>query len=159
MKSVGELRNEIAEHVACSWKAVQQKECRSVRATRLPVEDFDAVDRRSPISDLSWGCSQLYFFWRHQLVIPRLGHRHAGKTSGGNRGRHHQQHNVFHEALLSDWRARARRKNDALTGNVSGIGAARTQTHLDSSGPIIVAPRRASFVRKNRFTSVVVGES
>ena len=26
MKPVGELRNEIAEHVACSWKAVQQKE-------------------------------------------------------------------------------------------------------------------------------------
>src|SRR6266567_6156675 len=53
MKSVGELRNEIAEHVACSWKAVQQKECRSVRATGLPVEDFDAVDGYSPVSDLS----------------------------------------------------------------------------------------------------------
>src|SRR5262249_28795509 len=39
-------------HVACSWKAVQQKECRSVRATGLPVEDFDAVDGYSPISDL-----------------------------------------------------------------------------------------------------------
>src|SRR6266700_4336729 len=53
MKSVGALRNEIAEHVACSWKAVQQKECRSVRATGLPVEDFDAVDGYSPVSDLS----------------------------------------------------------------------------------------------------------
>src|SRR5262249_35106613 len=52
MKSVGELRNEIAEHVACSWKAVQQKERRSVRATGLSVEDFDAVDGYSPVSDL-----------------------------------------------------------------------------------------------------------
>src|SRR5262249_21272076 len=53
MKSVGELRNEIAEHVACSRKAVQQKECRSVRATGLSVENFDAVDGYSPVSDLS----------------------------------------------------------------------------------------------------------
>jgi len=53
MKSVGELRNEIAEHVACSWKAVQQKECGSVGATGLAVEDFDAVDGYSPVSDLS----------------------------------------------------------------------------------------------------------
>src|SRR5216684_7826455 len=53
MKSVGELRNEIAEHVACGWKAVQQKECRSVRATALPVENFDAVDGYSPVIDLS----------------------------------------------------------------------------------------------------------
>src|SRR5215468_5017033 len=60
MKSVGEPRNEIAEHVACSWKAVQQKECGSVGATALPVEDFDAVDGYSPVSDLghllSWPC-------------------------------------------------------------------------------------------------------
>src|SRR5262245_62041470 len=49
-KSVGELRNKMAEHVAGSWKAVQQKECRSVRATGLPVEDFDAVDGYSPVS-------------------------------------------------------------------------------------------------------------
>src|SRR5215813_8963980 len=52
MKSVGELRNEIAEHVACSWKAVQQKQRRSVRATGLPVEDLNAVDGYSPVSDL-----------------------------------------------------------------------------------------------------------
>jgi hypothetical protein len=53
MKSVGELRDQIAEHVACSRKAVQQKECRSVRKTGLPVEDFDAVDGYAPVSDLS----------------------------------------------------------------------------------------------------------
>jgi hypothetical protein len=53
MKSVGELRDEIAEHVACSWKAVQQKEGRSVRATGLPVEDFDAADAYTPVSDFS----------------------------------------------------------------------------------------------------------
>src|SRR5262249_60992352 len=53
MTSIGELRNEIAEHVACSRKAVQQKECRSVRATGLSVENFDAVDGYSPVSDLS----------------------------------------------------------------------------------------------------------
>src|SRR5215471_19957964 len=35
-RDIGEPRNEIAEHVACSWKAVQQKECGSVRATSLP---------------------------------------------------------------------------------------------------------------------------
>src|SRR5262245_62515919 len=52
-KSVGELRDEIAEHMACSRKAVQQKECRTVRATGLPVEDFHAVDGCSPVSDLS----------------------------------------------------------------------------------------------------------
>src|SRR5215831_2693519 len=53
MKSVGELRNEIPEHVACGWKAVQQKERRSVRATGLPVEDFDAVDGYAAVCDLS----------------------------------------------------------------------------------------------------------
>lgn len=53
MKSDGELRNEIAEQVACSWKAVQRKDCSSVRATGLPAEDFDAVDGYSPVSDLS----------------------------------------------------------------------------------------------------------
>jgi hypothetical protein len=52
MKSVRDLRNEIAEHVARSWKAMQQKECGSVRATGLPVEDVDAVDGYSPVSDL-----------------------------------------------------------------------------------------------------------
>src|SRR5262249_8538044 len=64
MKPVGELRNEIAEHVACSWKAVQQKECGSVRATGLPVEDFDAVDGYSAVSDFShWlQVSALYNF-------------------------------------------------------------------------------------------------
>src|SRR5262249_49056862 len=53
MKSVGELRNEIAEHVACGRKAVQQKERRSVGATSLPVEDFSAADGYSPVGDLS----------------------------------------------------------------------------------------------------------
>src|SRR5262249_25518294 len=62
MKSIGEPRNEIAEHVARSWKAVQQKECRSVRATRLPVEDFDAVDGYPPVGDVS-------HFFRDSWVI------------------------------------------------------------------------------------------
>src|SRR5262249_43484155 len=62
MQLVRQLRNEIAEHVARSWKAVQQKECRSVRATGLPVEDFDAVDGYAPVSDLS------HLFGRHAIV-------------------------------------------------------------------------------------------
>src|SRR5262249_53388675 len=53
MKTVGELGEETAEHVACGRKAVQQKERRSVRETGLPVEDFDAVDGYSPVSDFS----------------------------------------------------------------------------------------------------------
>jgi hypothetical protein len=53
MKLVRELRNEIAEHVARSRKAVQQNDHRSVRATRLPVEYFDAIDGYPPVSDLS----------------------------------------------------------------------------------------------------------
>src|SRR5262249_19659152 len=44
MKSVGELRNEIAEHVACSWKAVQQQKGRCVLRPRLPKEDIEPVD-------------------------------------------------------------------------------------------------------------------
>src|SRR5262249_9819065 len=52
MKLLGELRNEFAEHVACSWKAVQQKECRRVRAAGLPAEDLDAFDSYAPVSDL-----------------------------------------------------------------------------------------------------------
>jgi hypothetical protein len=62
MKSVGELRNEIAEHVSCSWKVVQQKECGSVRATGLPVEDFDAVDGYSAILVICLPVSGLYSF-------------------------------------------------------------------------------------------------
>src|SRR5262249_57170898 len=53
MKSVGELRNEIAEHVACGWKAVQQKQRRSVRATGLPVEDLNPVHGYSPLTHLA----------------------------------------------------------------------------------------------------------
>jgi hypothetical protein len=37
---------------AWGWKAVQQKERRSVRATGLPVEDLDAVADYSVVRDL-----------------------------------------------------------------------------------------------------------
>src|SRR5262249_34507979 len=66
VKSAGEQRDEIAEHVARGWKTVQQKERRSVRAAGLAIEDFDAVEGYSPVSDLghlsntnptfSWPC-------------------------------------------------------------------------------------------------------
>src|SRR5262249_17519951 len=75
MKSVGELRNEIAEHVACRWKAVQQKDCRSVQATGLPVEDVDAVDGCSPVSDLGHCAILLGFMTKSRftwLVVPSL---------------------------------------------------------------------------------------
>ena len=44
MKPVRELRDEITEHVAGRWKAMQQQNRWSVLRPRLPIEDFDAVD-------------------------------------------------------------------------------------------------------------------
>jgi hypothetical protein len=51
MKLVGELRNEITEHVTGSWKAVQQKQDRGVQTASLPVEYFDAINGYPAVFD------------------------------------------------------------------------------------------------------------
>src|SRR5262249_33522488 len=50
-KSVRELRDEIAEHVPSSRKAVQQKDRWRVLRAGLAVENADAVDIHFPICD------------------------------------------------------------------------------------------------------------
>src|SRR5258705_3207444 len=57
MKSVGELRNEIAEHVACSWKAVQQQDRWRVLRPGFAIEYSYAVDIHLPVSDCTHGNS------------------------------------------------------------------------------------------------------
>src|SRR5271166_313576 len=51
VKAIGEEGDQIAEHVAGAWKAMQQKQCRRVGRTRLAVEYFEAVDLGRAVSD------------------------------------------------------------------------------------------------------------
>jgi hypothetical protein len=44
MKPARELRDEITEHVAGRWKAMQQQNRWRVLRSSLPIEDLDAVD-------------------------------------------------------------------------------------------------------------------
>src|SRR5262249_46303534 len=54
-KPVGQLRDEIAEHVAGGGKAVQQKNCWRVIRASLAVENADAVDIDLPVCDRAHG--------------------------------------------------------------------------------------------------------
>jgi len=54
-KLVRELRDEIAEHVACRGKAVQQQERRRALRPGLAIEHSDAVDIHSSVRDCTHG--------------------------------------------------------------------------------------------------------
>ena len=51
MEAVGEQRDEIAEHVAGGWEAVQQQQLRRARGASFAVENVAAVDLGGAIVD------------------------------------------------------------------------------------------------------------
>jgi hypothetical protein len=55
MEPVGELRNEIAEHMAGTWEAVQQQQRRRVLRPGLAKKDIEPVDIDLAVADLAHG--------------------------------------------------------------------------------------------------------
>ena len=51
METVGEQRDQVAEHVAGGREAVQQEQLRRARRARLAIENVAAVDLGGPIMD------------------------------------------------------------------------------------------------------------
>jgi hypothetical protein len=51
VKAIGQKRDQIAEHMAGTGKAVQQKQRRRVGLARFAVEDFDVVNLDRAIGD------------------------------------------------------------------------------------------------------------
>jgi hypothetical protein len=51
VEAVGQKRNEVSKHMACTGKAVQQRERRSVFAAGLAVEHLQIVDGDRAVFD------------------------------------------------------------------------------------------------------------
>src|SRR5262249_13348480 len=51
MKSVGEERDQIAEHVACAGEAVQQQQLRRLRRSRFAIENPGTIDISHAVLD------------------------------------------------------------------------------------------------------------
>jgi hypothetical protein len=51
MKSVGEERDQIPEHVAGAGKAVQQQQLRRVITTRLAIKNLETIDIGRAVAD------------------------------------------------------------------------------------------------------------
>src|SRR5262249_6852136 len=59
MEAIGQERDEVAEHVARTRKAMEQQQLLGVRRTRLAIEDVKAVHVRRAIPDSGHGASPL----------------------------------------------------------------------------------------------------
>ena len=51
MKATGEMRDEVAEHVARAWETMKQQQRRRIRRPCLAIEDLQAVDVGGAIVD------------------------------------------------------------------------------------------------------------
>ena len=78
MKPVRELRDEIAEHVAGSRKAMQQEDRWRVLRPGLAVENADAVDIHLLVHDRAHKKS-----FRSKILLSQLSRRPDAVTTGG----------------------------------------------------------------------------